>query len=101
MIVERQLGRQMALQALFEIDSVGHAPGTVVDARLASPVLGEEFADPDITVGAETARYLRWLVSGVVQNRQRVGSAYRPLCAGLACGPTGHHRPQCAAAGNV
>ena len=72
MIVERQLARQMALQALFEIDSAGHAPGDVVDARLASPVLSEEFADPDITVGAETARYLRWLVSGVVQNRSEL-----------------------------
>ena len=38
MIVERQLGRQLALQALFEIDSVGHLPGDVVDARLANPM---------------------------------------------------------------
>ena len=34
-IQQRQLARQMAVQALFEVDSVGHKPGDVVDARLA------------------------------------------------------------------
>lgn len=47
----------MAIQALFEIDSVGHLPGTVVDERLAFSYPGE--------VGAA---YLRRLVSGVVNN---------------------------------
>jgi N utilization substance protein B len=72
MIVERQLGRQLALQALFEIDSVGHAPGDVVDARLANPSIDEDNADPEVMVGAETDRYLRWLVSGVVRNRSEL-----------------------------
>ncbi len=36
-IQHRQLARQMAVQALFEVDSVGHKPGDVVDARLANP----------------------------------------------------------------
>ena len=51
MIVERQLGRQLALQALFEIDSVGHLPGDVVDARMAHPISGGGNAAPHVLVG--------------------------------------------------
>lgn len=57
MIQQRRLARRLAVQALFEIDSVGHQPGTVVDERLAFSFPGEH--------GAE---FLRWLVSGVVVN---------------------------------
>lgn len=56
-IQQRRLARRLAVQALFEIDSVGHAPGTVVEERLAFGAPGE--------LGAH---YLRWLVSGVVRN---------------------------------
>ncbi len=56
-IQQRRQARKLAIQALFEIDSVGHLPGTVVDERLAFSYPGE--------VGAA---YLRRLVSGVVNN---------------------------------
>src|SRR5690606_20615310 len=56
-IQQRRQARKLAIQALFEIDSVGHLPGTVVDERLAFNYPGE--------VGAA---YLRRLVSGVVNN---------------------------------
>jgi transcription antitermination protein NusB len=56
-IHQRKLARRLAVQALFEIDSVGHAPGVVVDERLAFGAPGE--------IGAA---YLRWLVSGVIRN---------------------------------
>jgi transcription antitermination protein NusB len=56
-IQQRRLARRLAVQALFEIDSVGHAPGVVVDERI-------EFGSP----GDQGADFLRWLVSGVVRN---------------------------------
>ncbi len=58
-IQQRRQARRLAVQALFEIDSVGHLPGTVVDERLAFSFPGE--------IGAD---YLRHLVSGVVRNWQ-------------------------------
>ena len=57
MIKQRRRARRVAVQALFEIDSVAHEPGHVVDERLATEDLSE--------VGAA---FLRWLVSGVVTN---------------------------------
>lgn len=57
LIQQRRLARKLAVQALFEIDSVGHPPGSVVDERLSFSYPGEQ--------GAE---YLRWLVSGVVRH---------------------------------
>jgi N utilization substance protein B len=57
-IYERRQARRMALQALFEIDSVGHAPGYVIDERLG-------YGDP----GKHGAQFFRWLVVGVVQNK--------------------------------
>jgi N utilization substance protein B len=57
LIQQRRLARKLAVQALFEIDSVGHLPGPVVDERLAYGFPGEQGAD-----------YLRWLVSGVVNH---------------------------------
>jgi len=68
-IQQRQLARQLALQVLFEVDSVGHPPGAVVDARLANPMPTDVGDDPQMEVGAETDRYLRLLVSGVVLHR--------------------------------
>ncbi len=60
-IKQRKQARRVAVQALFEIDSVHHAPGTVVDERIAA----EELT-------AEGAAYLRWLVAGAVQNRAQL-----------------------------
>ena len=58
-IKQRRLARRVAVQALFEIDSVEHAPGIVVDERLAAENLDEQ-----------GALFLRWLVSGVTRNRE-------------------------------
>jgi N utilization substance protein B len=80
-IQERQLARQMAVQALFEVDSVGHKPGDVVDARLANPLPSDSGDDRQLTLGQETADYLRWLVHGVTTNRpelDRVIAKYAP-----------------------
>jgi N utilization substance protein B len=68
-IQHRQLARQLAVQVLFEVDSVGHQPGDVVDARLANPQPSEADDDPNVPVDEETSTYLRWLVAGVVVNR--------------------------------
>ena len=68
-IHQRQLARQLALQVLFEVDSVGHQPGYVLDERLANPSPSYVDDDPKVDLGAETVQYLRWLVSGVVKNR--------------------------------
>lgn len=59
MIKQRRHARQLALQALFEVDIVGHAPGRVVDEHLAR----EE------QPGAQGTAFLRWLVSGVVTRK--------------------------------
>lgn len=58
-IRQRKLARTMALQAMYEIDIVGHPPGIVVDERIT-------FENP----GEHGVRYLRWLVAGVVKNRE-------------------------------
>ena len=58
-IKQRRQVRRVAVQALFEIDSVGHKPGVVIDERLAA----ENFND-------EGAQFLRWLVSGVLRNQE-------------------------------
>ena len=63
LIQQRRLARKLAVQALFEIDSVGHLPGPVVDERLAYSFPGEQ--------GAE---HLRWLVSGVVKHLQMLNA---------------------------
>jgi len=69
-IHDRQLARRLAVQALFEVDSVGHLPGNVVDARLANPEPMESGDDPDVAVSAEAAGFLRLLVAGVVTHRE-------------------------------
>lgn len=62
-IRERREARRLALQALFEIDIVEHPAGVVLDERL-SAVAKEEYDS-----FAEGARFLRWLVSGVVRHK--------------------------------
>ena len=57
------------MQTLFEVDSAGHLPGDVVDARLASPEPNEGDDDPTVAVSAEAAAFLRLLVAGVVTHR--------------------------------
>jgi N utilization substance protein B len=60
-IHERRQARRMALQALFEIDSVGHAPGYVIEERLG-------YMNP----GQHGAKFFRWLVVGVVKNKTQL-----------------------------
>jgi N utilization substance protein B len=69
-IHDRQVARRLVVQTLFEVDSVGHAPGDVVDARLANPEPDENGDDPAVPVSADTAAFLRFLVAGVVKNRE-------------------------------
>lgn len=63
LVQQRRLARKLAIQALFEIDSVGHLPGPVVDERLAYSYPGEP-----------GALYLRWLVSGVVHHLEMLNA---------------------------
>jgi N utilization substance protein B len=62
----RRKARALALQALYEIDSVGHEAGEVVTRLLASEALPEE-----------NAAFTRELVSGVIQNRETIDQNIR------------------------
>jgi N utilization substance protein B len=62
-IRQRREARRLALQALFEIDIAEHPAGVVLDERLAA-VAKEEYNH-----FTEGARFLRWLVSGVVRHK--------------------------------
>ncbi len=57
----RRLARAVALQALFEIDSVGHPQAEVLEHRLEDEKLSEEAAD-----------FARGLVQGVMANRSEI-----------------------------
>ncbi len=54
----RRRARSLALQALYEIDSTEHAPGTVLDQRLA-----------DEALPPEGEAFVRKLITGVLQYR--------------------------------
>ena len=58
---ERRKARALALQALYEVDSVGHEMEAVVSRLLAGGGLSEE-----------NAAFTRELVSGVIQNREEI-----------------------------
>ena len=57
----RRKARALALQALYEVDSVGHEAEGVVNYLLAEAGLSEENAD-----------FTRELVSGVIQNKEKI-----------------------------
>ncbi|MDP2917210.1 MAG: transcription antitermination factor NusB [Dehalococcoidia bacterium] len=57
----RRKARAMALQALYEIDSVGHKAGEVLSRILAAGELSEE-----------NAEFVRNLVEGALQNRDNI-----------------------------
>jgi len=57
----RRKARVLALQALYEVDSVGHEMEAVVSRLLAGGGLSEE-----------NAAFTRELVSGVIQNREEI-----------------------------
>ncbi len=58
---ERRKARVLALQALYEIDSVGHEMEAVVSRLLAKGELSEE-----------NTAFTRELISGVIQNREKI-----------------------------
>ena len=57
----RRKARELALQALYEIDSAGHEVEAVVNHLLTKGGLSEENAD-----------FTRELVSGVIQNKEKI-----------------------------
>jgi len=57
----RRRARALALQALYEIDSVGHKAEEILDRLLAEQPLSEE-----------NNSFVRELVSGVIQNRENI-----------------------------
>jgi N utilization substance protein B len=62
----RRKARTLALQALYEIDSAGHKPEEAVGYLLA-----------DARLSAENISFVRELVSGVVENRERIDENIR------------------------
>lgn len=61
-IRERRRARQLALQALFEMDVTSHQAGAVIAERLAD----REGTADEFTLGES---FLRWLVSGVLKHK--------------------------------
>ena len=57
----RRKARKLALQALYEIDSVGHEMARVLTRLLANGELSEE-----------NNAFVRELVSGVIQNKEKI-----------------------------
>ena len=57
----RRRARELALQALYEVDSAGHEADEVVSHLLADEELSEE-----------NASFTRELVSGVIQNKGKI-----------------------------
>ncbi len=64
----RRKARVLALQALYEIDSVGHKAEEVVTQLLSTEALSEE-----------NANFTRELVSGVIQNKEKIDENIRRL----------------------
>jgi len=62
----RRKARVLALQALYEIDSVGHKTEEVVTRLLANEALSDE-----------NAAFTRELVSGVIQNKEKIDQNIR------------------------
>ena len=58
---ERRTAREIALQALYELDSTGHDARAVLDRLLATVALSEE-----------NAGFARALVGGVLRNREQI-----------------------------
>ncbi len=57
----RRKARALALQALFEVDSVGHKVEEVINYLLGKERLSEE-----------NSAFARELISGVIQNKERI-----------------------------
>lgn len=59
----RRKSRAVALQVLYEIDSVGHKPEDVIQHSLAQEILTEE-----------NVEFVKELVSGVLDNKKEIDS---------------------------
>ena len=66
MASKRHRARILALQALFELDSVGHPPEQTIASLL------EETPTPE-----ESVRFARELVQGVLENREQIDEIIR------------------------
>ncbi|MBI5668981.1 MAG: transcription antitermination factor NusB [Chloroflexi bacterium] len=64
---ERSAARRVALQVLYEVDAAHHQVGDVIAARLQD--------QPQLS--KRTVRYLRRLVMGVMENRDRLDGIIR------------------------
>ncbi len=64
----RRKARALALQVLYEVDSVGHEAAGVVNHLLAKGGLSEE-----------NAGFARELVSGVIQNKEKIDGNIQSL----------------------
>lgn len=63
---ERSLARRIALQILYEVDSVGHKAGVVLKIHLNAR-----------QVGRKTRQYTRRLVTGTLDHREQVDNIIR------------------------
>jgi len=70
MVGARRKARVLALQALYEVDSVGHEMEGVVARLLANGELSEE-----------NAAFTRELVSGVIQNKEKIDHHIRSFAS--------------------
>lgn len=61
MVGARRRARELALQALYEVDAAGHEPEEIVKHLLAEERLPEE-----------NASFIRELVNGVIQNKENI-----------------------------
>ena len=66
MVGRRRKARVLALQTLYEVDSVGHEVEGVLACLLTGGSLSEEYAS-----------FVRELVSGVIQNREEIDRSIR------------------------
>lgn len=63
---DNSLARQLALQAMYEIDSTGHPTGEVIDHLITAY---------DTPLPADVVRLMRVLVTGVFKHRVRIDAA--------------------------
>ncbi|MBK9123349.1 MAG: transcription antitermination factor NusB [Chloroflexi bacterium] len=67
---DNSLARQLALQAMYEIDSTGHPTGDVIDHLISAY---------DSPLPADVVRLMRVLVTGVFKHRVRIDAAIQPF----------------------
>jgi transcription antitermination protein NusB len=68
MAATRRKSRILALQALYEIDSVGREPDTVIERGLK-----------EVEITKENSDFLRELVNGTIRNKEEIDTQIRTL----------------------